>query len=558
MGNRRRVLRLLAAAALSVGVITLAAGALWMIGSASGDRERFSSLEIAPADSVFYMAINTEPSSSQWIAVSDVLGKLNAREPIREAIDEELLQFGLQFERDILPLAGDEGYVAVTDVDALIDETGGFVAGFRLRDSAKAEEIVLAVAASEGTEFTEEAYEGEMIRLSKGTAANDFRDEGALSFVGDVMVVGSAVEDVQGVIDVVQGRAANAETDERLRAMRERQEEDFLVWAYADLTQLWGFLETYLEANAPSDIESSFNSEFLLRQARDNYDQLTFAASSRRDGFVFDYSYTVPPSSPDKIGLGVPFESRYAERVPADTILFFAGNDLYREGYLPGQDELFDTPGPQGETIKEVIEGIEKELGIDLEDDFLSLLDGEMAVAANGSNLSADEPEIEVLALAEINEAARMQNTMRKLGDYLEREDIAVVENSERDGVHRWSPPEAPDSAAWTVTDEEVIVGYPEAAVTTFLDGYGESLADTADWKRTMDILPADKTSVGYISLARVIEELRQIEGAAEDFEMSTEGKVTFDDLAPIRAFAYATATEQDGYSARVVLLIAD
>jgi hypothetical protein len=50
------------ASALIVGiVITL----LWMAGSASGERARFSSLEIAPKEADVFVAINTDPTSPQ-------------------------------------------------------------------------------------------------------------------------------------------------------------------------------------------------------------------------------------------------------------------------------------------------------------------------------------------------------------------------------------------------------------------------------------------------------------------------------------------------------------
>jgi len=565
MNKARRLVPLLAALSLSAGVIILVVGALWMIGSATGERDRFSSLKIAPADAVFYMAINTEPSSPQWLAVSDILETLNAKEPIRDAIDEELLQFGLQFERDILPLAGDEGYVAITDIDALVDETGGFVVAFRVRDSGKAEEIVLNVAEQEGTEFEEEEYLGETIRYAETVTGGGLEDDGAISFVDNVMVLGTSPEDVKGVIDVIDGQAPNAETNERLREMRERQTEDFLVWGYADLTQLWDFLETYLAENAPPDLEESLGGEQVLEEARKNYDRITFALSSQRDGFVLDYSYLVPAESSDKLGLGVPFKSQYAERVPADTMLFFSGNDLYNEGYVPGRDDLFEATGDlfqesgqESQTWSDILSDLEREIGIDLEDDLLSLLTGEIAVAANASDLSSEEPDIEILALAEVNDGDKMENTMQKLGEFLERENIATVENSSREGFHRWSPVDAPESAAWTVTDREVILGYPERAVEAFVDGQDESLADTADWKRTMEILPDDGTSLGYVSVARLIEEARKMEGVEADFAESTDRKVTFEDLAPIRAFGMATTTMEDGYSARLVVLITD
>jgi hypothetical protein len=802
MGTRR-TLRLLAVGALSIGVITVVAGALWMIGSASGTRDRFSSLEIAPSDSVFYMAINTEPSSSQWIAVGDTLGRLNAKESLREAIDKELLQFGLQFERDILPLAGEEGYIAITDVDALIDESGGFVAAFRLRDAAKAEEITLAVAESEGTDFTEEVYEGVTIRQSKGIASNNYQDEGALSFVNDVMIVGADPGDVKGVIDVIHGRAENATSDERLREMRERQEEDFLVWGYADMAPIWEAVESKIPADVSLDSEpietpppapprpepqtgfripsfeadyrigdgnllvteritvdfgetqtQGFNRDIATRmmydfvydvrasigslavtrdgqtepfdavaigdyyrvsigdpaaalsgehvyelqytvqgtivnvdnddrtslgrsydtvwdvtgrnwgvpiehasatvtisaesflsfycsvgpdpfpgvsigcsdtqegiqtmgftsdgpiepgdgmaffagvpgpsgipdpelipngrlpfepdvpteeppfpfsvdnkeifdELRGTYDRVAFSISSMGDGFALNAAVLHQPGFEPKYA-PVPakaFDSRFASRLPADTMFFFAGSDLFPEGYLSGQDDYFDAGG-DSQTISDIIQQFENELGFELEADLMS---GEIAIAGNVSNIdTGGVPEFELLALAEVSDAARMENTMRKVGEYLERQDLAVVEESDLEGVHLWSLPQAPESAAWTVNDGDAILGYPESAVTQFLDPSGESLAATSDWERTMDLLPDDRTALGYVSLARVIEEVRQIEGTEAGFERSTEGKLTFDDLAPIRTLAYATTAAEDGFSARVVVLITD
>jgi hypothetical protein len=785
---------------LSAGVIGLTVGALWLVGSSSGQRERFSSLEIAPADPVFYMAINTEPSSSQWIAVSDVLGTLNAKEPLRDAIDEELLKFGLEFERDILPLAGDEGYLAITDVDALSNNTGGFVIAFRLSDVDKAEQIALDVAEQEGTEFSEEEYEGVTIRESDNLSEGD---PGAIAFVENVMVVGVTREDVKGVIDVVHGRAPNAVTDERLRELRERQEEDFLFWGYADMAPIWDTAESSIPTDfggsgssdpietpppgppvetdfsvlsfdaeysvnngalevterivvdfgqtpkhgifrdiatritydllddvvvsvEPRSVTRDGNSEpfeqppiegpfhrlvvgdpgvtitgqhtyvikYVVRGAiinvdsgdgdayydivwnvtgdnwgvpietatatltipngsfmytpcavgpdpfpafqsgcsttqegittvryvsdgpieagsgmafmasvsgvsgapdaelvpsegfpfetdetptdefpfafdypeifdelRGTYDRVAFSVSSTGDGFALDATVLHAPGFEPKYA-AVPtkaFDSRFAGSLPPETMFFFAGNDPYNEGYLSRQDEFLDTPGPGGQTIRDVLDEIERELGFDLEADLLALMTGEVAIAGNVSNISTGGlPEFEVLALAEVNDAARMENTMRKLGDYLEQQDIATVEDSNREGVHRWLLTQTPDSVAWTVNDGDVILGYPESAVTSVQDRGRESLADTGDWKRTMDSLPADRTSLGYISLARVIEEVRQIDGAEADFEQSTEGKLTLDDLAPIRTVAFATTAADDGYSARVIVLIAD
>ena len=553
MGIRRRPLQFLAAGALSVAIICFIAGALWVIGSASGERDQFSSLDIAPADSVFYMAINTEPSSSQWIAVSDKLGKLNAKEPIREAIDEQLLQFGLQFERDILPLACDEGYLAITDIDTLADNAGsGFVLAFRLRDADRAEQIFLDIAESNETVFSEETYEGETIRTSEDAA-----DVASISFVGDVMIIGLSSADVEGVVDVVQGRAASAQTNQRLTEMRERQEDDFLAWVYADLGELWDVVEQEMRqglAAAGQDVDQ------IMEQARAN-DRLSFSISANGDGFTADASVLLAPGAEIPPGYGGrAFESKFAEMVPSDTLFFYAGYDLYNTAYLPARDTLEQfTPEGSNETIQEELNRFEDEIGFDLEDDLLSLLTGEYAIAFNGSEFESSEPEFNVLALLEVNDSSRMDQTMGKIEEFLEREQIATVEDSETAGIRRWSSLDGPPEAiAWTQDEGSLAFGYPEAAVEEFAAGVSESLADTGDWKRTIGLMPEDTSSIMFVSLSRVLEEIQKSENAADELAASTDNKVTLDDLTPIRSFAMASTPIEGGYGLRIAVLIAD
>src|SRR3990172_819622 len=125
------------ASALVVGIVVTL---LWMAGSASGERARFSSLEIAPKDADIFVALNTDPTSPQWLAVNDSLDAINAKDPIRRAIDEALAEVNLDLEEDILPVAGDEAFFSVPDASELAGD-GGYVAGFRLRDASKAQSV---------------------------------------------------------------------------------------------------------------------------------------------------------------------------------------------------------------------------------------------------------------------------------------------------------------------------------------------------------------------------------------------------------------------------------
>ena len=58
-----------------------------------------------------------------------------------------------------------------------------------------------------------------------------------------MLAIGATPDDLKAVIDVVQGRAESAESNERLQEFRALQSEDFLVWGYADLAPVWDMAE---------------------------------------------------------------------------------------------------------------------------------------------------------------------------------------------------------------------------------------------------------------------------------------------------------------------------
>jgi hypothetical protein len=73
---------------------------------------------------------------------------------------------------------------------------------------------------------------------------------GAVALLEDVIAIGAATDDVKAVIDVVQGTAPSAKENGRLQEFRQGQEEDFLMWGYADLAPIWDLAE----AAIPTDV----------------------------------------------------------------------------------------------------------------------------------------------------------------------------------------------------------------------------------------------------------------------------------------------------------------
>ncbi len=931
MGKAKRLIPLLAAVSLAAGVIILVVGALWMAGSASGERDRFSSLEIAPHDADVFVAINTDPTSPQWLGVIDSLDSIQAKGPVRRAIDEALADVNLDWEEDILPIAGDEGFFSIPDLSK-VDGERGYTAAFRVRDTGRAEEVFDGLrerAVEEGQEIETEVYEGITIHNvvtpdldgdpstqsdcevdengtilcdgqapipedpfwkcaeigydlslegrstaeapaecqpffecpsywasedaevntedADGDGTSDACEEadrikreweigiqfaaphqdcadladvsddqcrdvtklagdGAVALFGDVLAVGASADDVKAVVDVVQARAPSAAENERLQEFRQGQEEDFLMWGYADLAPVWDMAEDSIPtdfdtsggpgetditlAPAPAVPEggfrvTSFDSEYTIdangtllvkeiiavdfgtvekhgifreiptrisydsandetlkvdnflisrdgvpesmqgeligdnyevkigdpnvtitgphtyefqytivggiRQSRwggpdayyelrwvatgdrwpvgiekatvtvntphgtidtaschagvgefgeqdfipcqasfddrtvrfvpdgpiepgaglhfsvgvngesgapkpvlvpaeesssegspvptgedefpfalgskeifdelrGTYDRVGFSISSTGDGFALDVRVLHEPGFVPKFAVSPTrvFDSHFADSVPAETMFFFAGYDLYGQNWAPLRDYLDDAKLPDGSTLDDFIQTFADETGLNLEDDILALLTGEYAIAGDVSDLDQDAPQFSILAMLDVADAGRAQQSLDRLGDYLEGEDVVAIDKDER--IQQWTiqGSAATEVVGITVSGDSLIAGYPDSVAEDAADGLNESLGETNDWKRTMGLLPTDTTSVGFVSVSRILEEVRKMDTAERSFEEATNGELTLEDLTPVRSVGYATTAIEGGYGARFVVLITD
>ena len=884
----------------SVAVVAVVVGVLWAMGSASGERDRFSSLEIAPAEADVFFAINTDPTSPQWLAVNDSLDKVNAKDPIREFIDEALAEVNLDWEDDITPIAGDEAFFSVPDIED-VSGGGGFVAGFRIRNTDRAGRVfedLRGEAEDNGGEFEEEEYEGVTIFFTEPTdiggidpfgtsSENPFADDpyfecvgldndgvpieevagmcvgfygcswydmgtteddddtdldgngspdscdatfdsqpsfgteasisagGAVALFDDVLALGGTPDDVKAVIDVVQGREESSETNERLQEFRALQKDDFLMWGYVDLAPVWDMADEALDnyavdietngtrvveprptpkpiatAPPPTDYEiSSFAADYTidaqgtlqvterinvdfgaeakhgifrnfetrrvydfqndeiievrpasvtrdgvaepfelnaigetqqikigdpnvmmdgaheyviqyqvlgaihqwttgdddayyeitwdatgdwgvpigaaelsltvpsgliyfgecvaaddpmselpafedigcttmlegdtaarfttgelaagegfgfyvgvsgesgapppvlepadnfpdfddgfegfdeepllpfdaeqLRDLADNargaFDRVGFAISSHSNGFALDFTVLQEPGYAGDFDWEASdgFESHFASEVPDDTMFFFAGDDLYEQGFAQFQEQLDALDDEQRQAWDDVVETVSDEIGVDLEDDVLALLTGEIAFAGNLTDFGSGGPDVELRAMADVSDDADATDTLETIGEYLE--DQAFIEIDEDDGVTRWVDAETGEiEVGWRVEDGRLVFGFPADAAEGARAGGGDSLADTDDWQRTLDLLPEESAFVGYLSIARILEEVAATNGEGDPIEDFTSGEISLDDLDAIRTAAFSATIRENGFGYHFVLFMED
>jgi hypothetical protein len=96
--------------------------------------------------------------------------------------------------------------------------------------------------------------------------------------------------------------------------------------------------------------------------------------SSTRGGFALDLRVLHTPGFEPKYAV-VPttvFDSHFANSVPADTMFFFAGYDLYGQNWAPLRDALNDVKLADGGTLDESLQQFGEATGLDIEKDILS------------------------------------------------------------------------------------------------------------------------------------------------------------------------------------------
>jgi hypothetical protein len=285
------------AAAIALGAAGMVAAVLWAMGTIAAGREKFSTIDYMPRDSVFYMAMNTDAGSSQWVSLASLLDNVEVADPLRSAWRDLLAEEDVDWEEDIVALLGGEAAFALTNYEDLAEGRGAiFIA--EVRDRRKAEEtfmrLIRRTTADAGLELREEQYEGVTIHYAEADnriegplgaiGRPETADEGAIAFLKDLMVIGIVRDDVKTAIDVIEGRAPGLDENERFDEARKRQDDDFLLWGFVDIGAAW---ETFDSFAAEFGVMNA-DTETALEEAREQADAITFAVRAQKYGVVLD------------------------------------------------------------------------------------------------------------------------------------------------------------------------------------------------------------------------------------------------------------------------------
>lgn len=461
-----------------VAVAAIVGGAIWFTSSRATE-VNLTTASLVPEDAGFYLALNTDLTSSQWVSAFNLAERLGAEDPeqeLKDTVDDE----GIDWDDEIAPFLGGNAAVYVKAFDVYNFGFEGAVI-VRCNDA----EAALDVLDDEVGLGDEDEYEG----------IEYYDADGAyVAVIGDHLVIAFDEDSLEAVIDVHNGERDSLASTSDFQRLRDELTRNFLAFAYVDADGLFGdlFLEDpYIKAA----LEDSGSGDLVLEPT-------AWVLGAAGDGFEFQ------AASVGKAGAVAPMlaprESQLIKFVPASASLFFSTVDIagtWDRVLAEARPEIDDAIREEGEydSLDEALREAGREIGIESIEDLVRLLDGETVVAAWFPG--GDEDDAEVALLAQVDEG--------KARDLLE--DIVANQSSrpakkETVNGHEMTAFEDEDGEelAYAFLEGNLVFG-TRKAVEEVLENEGPPLGDSREYRHAVEQMPSALGTYLYFDLATLL-----------------------------------------------------
>lgn len=481
---------------------------------------------LVPADAGFYVAINTDLSSEQWVAAFNLierLGQDNPRGELEDAVDD----VGQDWEKDVVPFLGGNAafYLRSTNV-SLFEQDGALI--FKANDPEAALEVI---EDGLGLDFDSDEYEG---------VEYFFAEDGFLyvTIIDGHIALATSEDAIFDIIDVSKGEESLADVQDFQR-LRDELSKNFLLFVYIAPGSLMedmldsdnGLLRTAMEEAGVSDLA-------LKPQA--------FVIGAKKNSFE---AQNAALGAPGVIGpMTSARTSRFAKVVPGETTIFFSTQQLaqtYEKIIEDAGDEIDDALRENTEyrSLDEAFEDAGRELGLRSAEQIIAQLTGESAVAAWFP--TGDEDEAEFVFLSELKDEGEAKNILASIM----KASNLVPTTKQVNGKEMTTfvePADFDDPGAYAVVDGYLVFG-TEAAVEKVLGGGYVTLDQMQTYRETIAALPTKTGTYFYFDMAAL---LRLTEGGIP-VDLSTAEKA-------LRGAALNYVNERDVVRASGVLTIAE
>lgn len=540
----KKVLIIAAALVLVLGT-AVGVGVYFFIQIQSLSHAPEETAKFLPIETSLYVSMNLRPGEGQLMKARDILDVFKDNPKFEEKL-EELYgdieeEIGINVEEDLFPWLGPEIAIAIPTLEG-IDETPEFVAFIGATDTAAAESFLRKLIAfaeeSNGTEYEEGVTRGYL------TFVVDPSDDVSahIALTDDYIVLATGAEALESALD----RMDSGQDQDRpslfdnpgFQEAREAAESPRFGIMYVDI------------AGIVDQLGESFDEEIVdsLRDFSDQLPDFIVASSSFIDkGIRVSTSFDYPtqdqlfvPASTNSVGS--------AGRAPEDTValLSFVG---VQDAWERFRDEVTDLPGLD---LDEALDEIEAGIDIDIEEDILSWMTGELAFAMllpGGVSFSLDE--IHANVYVEFDDRAKALSSMEKIQVAVEDGgvELSVVDVEGTDAVvMNMGDGQGPLNLmpGYVVLDDYVVIGTTLTSLRQAVEaGRGNipSLRESSAFSRPLAAAGNSTDFMIYGNIRRIIKEVFD---QMDETKLEEYGKTAKPFVEPLETFLLGVAVEED------------
>ncbi|MGI8963874.1 MAG: DUF3352 domain-containing protein [Thermomicrobiales bacterium] len=498
-----------------------------------------------PDTALFYGESELDPASDQFVLALELLERANLEALIEEG---DLADFGTDVPEDF--------------EDFVDGEAGFFLAELPIEEGVTLEEIFLEASDASMTPgiANSEVPDGwaivlrptnvdasfdfvmdEMFGDESATAIeseyngytiltvppiDEFDTGASMAVVDDVIVVATMPEDIEPVIDTVEGDLDPLSGHEPYTDVRGRLEADVVLAGFVNGPAL-------LEAFNDQDPGALAVSAPELVSSLSAHQGFAFWADDA--GFRLD-SVAVPADG-DSVPEAAEFEAALASDVSADSLFYAGGVDLdqnqtldalaiFAAQALLGIDPLaMATPVANPESYADdLFAETEALFGFNLKTDLLDQMVGEWGMAGTFSDVIGVEPVTDFIFVTELNDGETVEGVVATITNMIASQPDDTIELSSRqvDGSDVTTVTSSEGGFVLTVefgvVNNQLLIGVNQG-LDIFVSGGVEALTDDATFRDTLSELPSDFSSLIYLNVQLL---LPLIEDAIDAFSFST------------------------------------
>ena len=454
---------------------------------------------LMPANTAFYASVKTDIRDLEGFKhLADVYGDLPEFEEAWEGfLDEMESGTEISFEEDILSWLGPEVAIGFTDVDWITQGDQPTLILAAQTTNTKASDAFLEKLREQleddGYNVDEETYKN--VRYYVQNVDSEWDTPIVFGTVKKFVILAMDEGVMQEVIDAAQDKSETLAKAQGYTELMGALPKDAVAYVFLDAA---GMMDAMVESLGDEGIDLPRETVEQL----EGFQALGLAVGVDKEGVQIDFAavFEVDALSPETLDslATKPSAHRILNQIPSDAVAFISGQNL-AAGWKNLVANVRENPD-----AREQLDDIADELGIQVDEELLSWLSGEFAIALIEASAMGGDISFGAYGISEVSDLELAQATLQEIADALGELLFFEFEEQSISGVEMQvliEPYEEEILFGYGFADKHLILGFTEDALEQAVADDVKPIADDEVFKVVKGRLPSQTSSYIYINV---------------------------------------------------------